>query len=120
MRSAGSGEEKRNLSEQLAELPGLEPAHDLADILGAVARAEKQRVGGFDHDEIADADSGDEFPGAPEEIPRRIEREMPAGGNVFAGICGQQLVDSSPGADVAPTHFGRDYEDSPGAASLGC
>src|SRR6266853_3457878 len=92
-------------SQEEGKLFSFEPLHNLADILRAVARAEQQCVLGFDDNEIANPDRGDEFLGTPQEIAARIERHEASGGYVFSGFARQQFVDSGPGADVAPAYF---------------
>src|SRR6266853_710570 len=92
-------------SQEEGKLFSFEPLHNFANILRAVARAEKQSVLGFDDNEIANPDRGDEFLGTPQEIAARIERHEASGGYVFSGFARQQFVDSGPGADVAPAYF---------------
>jgi len=49
-----------------------QPLHNFADVLGAAARAKQQRVLSLNHNQIADADCGDKFLRAPEEIALRV------------------------------------------------
>src|SRR5260221_1696500 len=44
-----------------------EPFHDFADVLGAVARADEQRIGSFHDNEVTHANGGHEFRRAPQE-----------------------------------------------------
>ena len=90
--------------------------HDAADVLGAVARADQQSVGGVDDDQIANAHRRDELVRAPEEVARGVERKEAARRNVFAWLCGEQFVDGGPGADVAPADGGGKDEDRAAAA----
>src|SRR5215472_4956640 len=46
---------------QIFPLLFFEVLYDSGDLLGAVARADEQRVGSFHDDEVADADSRDKF-----------------------------------------------------------
>ena len=85
---------------------------DFGDVLGAVAGADEESVGGFDDDEAGDADGDDIFIGAPEEIAFGIERVTRPGKNIFGGMLGEEFVNRGPGADIAPAHFGGDDEDA--------
>src|ERR1700730_13358280 len=60
----------------------LEPFHDFADVLGAMARADQQSVSSFDHYEIAYADGGDEFCGAQNKIAFGFEHVAGAGEDI--------------------------------------
>src|SRR6266849_10206381 len=86
----------------------LEPLHEFGDVLGAVARADEQRVGSLDDDQVAHANRGHEFRRAPQIIAFRIERVTLPGENILAVFLCQQLIDGSPGADVAPASFAGD------------
>src|SRR5882762_8982600 len=66
-----------------------EPFHDFANVLGAVARADEQRVRRLNHDKITDADGGHEFRRTPQKIPFRIERVTLPGKDVLAGFLRQ-------------------------------
>src|ERR1700723_3387354 len=88
-----------------------EPFDDLGDVLGATARAEEDGVVGFDQNQIADAEGGDEFLRGPEKIPGGIKSEGWAGGEISARL-GEQFVDGVPGADVTPADFRGDYRNA--------
>ncbi len=79
--------------------------HDFGDVLGAIARADKESVRRFDDDEVVDADGSDEFRWAPEEVARGVKHVARAGENVFAVFLGEEFVDGCPGADIAPGDF---------------
>ena len=85
---------------------------DFADVLGAIARTNQQGVGRLHDDEIVNADGGDEFARAPEEISRGVERQAWTGENILAWLFGEKFVDRGPGADVAPADFGGNDEDA--------
>src|SRR5712691_4712361 len=92
-------------SQEEGKLFSFEPLHNFANILRAVARAEKQSVLGFDDDEITNPDRCNELLRAPQEITARVERHESSGRNVFSGLARQQFVDGGPGANVAPAYF---------------
>src|ERR1700730_3810519 len=64
----------------------LEPFHDFADVLRAVAWADQQGVRSFDYYEIAYANGGDEFCGAPNKIAFGFEHVTGACQNILT--CG--------------------------------
>src|ERR1700719_272090 len=92
-----------------------EPFHDLADLLRAMARAYQQCVRSFDHDEIADADSGNEFCGAPNKIAFGFEHVACAGEDIV--MCGSRglFVDRGPRTNIAPADVGGNHENAGGA-----
>src|SRR5467141_3411904 len=59
-----------------------EPFHDFADVLGAVAPADEQRIRRLNHDKVADADRGHEFRRTPQKIAFRLERATLPGKDV--------------------------------------
>src|SRR2546428_6715212 len=105
--SEGIPREKRlAASEQSILATSFQPLHNFADVLGAAARAKQQRVRSLNHNQIADADCGDKFLRAPEEITLRVECRKAPGGDVLAWLTHHQLVHSGPRADIAPAYFG--------------
>src|SRR5438477_12983606 len=95
-------------------LPALrfEPFHDFSYILGAVARADKQRIWCLNHHQITDADRGNEFGRAPEKIAFRIKRVALSGKDVLAALLCQQFINGCPGANIAPAHFCRNHKNA--------
>src|SRR5215470_17131233 len=77
--------------EQAFELAVFEGLNDFGDVLGAFAGTHEERVGRFDDDEIFDTDGSDEFAGAPEKIAGGVEGKGSAGGNVVAGLGGEEV-----------------------------
>src|SRR5256885_14932467 len=95
-------------------LPALrfEPFHDFSYILGAVARADKQRIWCLNHHQITDADRGNEFGRAPEKIAFRIKRVALSGKDILAAFLCQQFINGCPGANIAPAHFCRNHKNA--------
>src|SRR5579859_2118531 len=110
MRRRGKQPDWLLLLEQVFALLRFEVFDDFGDVLSAVAGNDEERVGGFDDNEIIDADGGDEFRRAVEQIAGGVERVAFASENIFAGFFGEQFVDGGPGADVAPADFSGDDE----------
>src|ERR1700761_5763180 len=75
----------------------LEPFHDFADVLGAMARANQQGVRRFDHHQVADSDGGDEFRRAPDEVSFRFEQVSGAGQDIVRRSGSGLFVHGGPG-----------------------
>ena len=74
---------------------------DFGDVLGAVAGADEKCVRGFDDDEVFDADRGDEFARAVEEIAGRVEPVSRPTEDVFAWLLREKLVHCGPRPNIA-------------------
>src|ERR1700730_16993804 len=97
-------------SEQIFAAIFFEPLHDFSDVLGALTRANQQRVRSLDYDEIVDTHGGHELRSAPEKIPTCLQGVSVAWQNIVAGIFREQFVNGGPGADVAPADLGGNDE----------
>ena len=103
--------EDRPLQEQLCGFLVFQPFHDLADVLGAVARADQQGVWVSTTTRSRTRSAATNFLGLQRKLPWASSAVNLAGRNIFAGLSREQFVDGGPGADVAPADFGGEDED---------
>src|SRR6266403_5574674 len=84
-----------------------EPFHDFANVLGAFARANEQRVGRIHDDQVVHTDQGGNFSRARDEIAAGVEGVARSGEHVAVRgvLAEEQSVHRGPGADIAPAHF---------------
>src|SRR2546429_9367948 len=68
-----------------------QPFHDFSDVLCTVARADKQRVGRLDDDQVAHTNRRHEFRWAPQKIAFRVKHVTLPGKDILAAFLGQQL-----------------------------
>src|ERR1700722_14993008 len=81
-RMAISGELDLEGLDKAAQSVLLKPFYDFPDVLRTVARTQQQGVFGFDQNQVAHSDRGDEFVPAPEIVPLGIQRERRSAGNI--------------------------------------
>src|SRR5437016_937616 len=98
------------LLEEIFPSSVFQPFHDFSDLLRAAARADEQRIGRLDDDEVAHTNRRHEFRRAPQKIAFRVERVTLPGKDILDAFLCQQLVDGSPGANIAPAHFRRNHK----------
>src|SRR5215469_10366120 len=83
---ASASEEPILLLEEFFHLPVFEGFHDSSHILRTFARANKQRIRGFDDHQAAYANRGHIFSGTPEKIAFRVQRLSRPCENILIGV----------------------------------
>ncbi len=91
----------RGTLEEFFAFLGVERFDEPADILGAIARGDEERIWGIDDDKVVDADQGDGFLGIDVVAGGVLDDEV-AGGSIALGVLPGDFVDRFPTADIVP------------------